>query len=60
MYFRLQSEVTYGQLLHALKAFSQAGLINYNGKYTINSNTGKVDLMSTPVLTTLKGRITSD
>ena len=60
LYFRLQSEVTYGQLLHALKAFSQAGLINYNGKYTINSNTGKVDLMSTPVLTTLKGRITSD
>lgn len=60
LYFRLQSEVTYGQLLHALKAFSQAGLINYNGKYTINSNIGKVDLMSTPVLTTLKGRITSD
>lgn len=57
LYFRLQNDVTYGQLLNAVKAFSQAGLIEYNGKISLNPNPGKVDLQSTTVLKTLKGRI---
>ncbi|MBQ9517527.1 MAG: single-stranded-DNA-specific exonuclease RecJ [Eubacterium sp.] len=59
LYFRLQNEVTYGQLMHAVKAFKQAGLIEYNGKIILKQSKGKVDLASTKVLTTLKGRITS-
>ena len=59
LYFRLQNELTYGQLVHAIRAFRQADLITFNGKFVINSNTGKVDLENTSVLTTLKGRITS-
>ena len=57
LYFRLQSDVTYGQLMHAIKAFSQAGLIHYDGKITLNPSAGKVDLENTTVLKTLKGRM---
>ena len=60
LYFRLQSKVTYGQLLNAVKAFLQAGLIRYDGKITMVNSNEKVDLESTPVLKSLKGRLRID
>ncbi|MBE6720401.1 MAG: single-stranded-DNA-specific exonuclease RecJ [Ruminococcaceae bacterium] len=60
LYFRLQSKATYGQLVIAIKAFVQAGLIDYSGKITLKTNTGKVDLDSVPVLRTLKGKMLSE
>ena len=60
LYFRLQSSVTYGQLCIALKAFTQAGLISYDGKIKMLSTSGKTDLDNTPVIKTLKGRINGD
>ncbi|MBR3149327.1 MAG: single-stranded-DNA-specific exonuclease RecJ [Eubacterium sp.] len=60
LYFRLQKDVTYGQLMLAVKAFIQAGLITYDGGININSTTGKVDLEATQALSTLKGSIISE
>ncbi len=57
LYFRFQNEMTYGQLMHAIKAFVQAGLVEYKDKITLNTNTGKVALEETPVLKALKGRL---
>lgn len=54
LYFRLQNKVTYSQLVFALKAFEQAGLININNQITINKIEGKVDLEKTDILTSLK------
>ena len=57
MYFRLQERITYGQLMFAVKAFSQAGLINYKKGITLNIPKEKVNLEDTPILKALKGRL---
>ena len=57
LYFRLQSNVTYGKLMFALKAFSQGGLINYKKVITLNTVKEKVNLEETPILKALKGRL---
>lgn len=54
LYFRLQQSVNYSQLAFALEAFSQAGLIDYGSKITLKEASGKVDLESTEVLTSLR------
>lgn len=60
LYFRLQNNITYGKLMFALKAFNQAGLINIQQRITMNQPKQKVDLESTDILKTLKGRIESE
>ena len=57
LYLRLQSNVTYGKLMFALKAFSQGGLINYKKGITLNTVKEKVNLEETPILKALKGRL---
>lgn len=57
LYFRLQSNMTYGKLMFALKAFSQGGLINYKKGITLNTVKEKVNLEETPILKALKGRL---
>lgn len=57
LYFRLQSDITYGKLMFALKAFSQGGLINYKKGITLNVVKEKVNLEETPILKALKGRL---
>ena len=57
LYFRLQSNVTYGKLMFVLKAFSQGGLINYKKGITLNTVKEKVNLEETPILKALKGRL---
>ncbi len=57
LYFRLQQQVTYGQLLFALKAFAQAGLITISDTIQLNPAVGKVKLEETKVLTTLRERL---
>lgn len=57
LYFRLQDKMTYGQLMFAIKAFVQAGLVDMSNGINLNSVSGKVDLESTPILSTLKGRL---
>ena len=57
LYFRLQSDITYGKLMFALKAFSQGGLINYKKGITLNVVKEKVNLDETPILKALKGRL---
>jgi single-stranded-DNA-specific exonuclease len=57
LYFRLQNSVTYAQLMFALDAFSEAGLILIDDKITINKVDGKVNLEETKTLSTLKGRL---
>ena len=57
LYFALES-VTYGQLRFALKAFEESGLIRINGgAIEICAVGSKVDLMNTPIMKALKGRI---
>ncbi|MCH5317088.1 MAG: single-stranded-DNA-specific exonuclease RecJ [Eubacterium sp.] len=57
LYFALEG-VTYGQLRFALKAFEESGLINVSGGVIEICAVGsKVDLMNTPVMKALKGRI---
>lgn len=60
LYFRLQDLISYGQLMFALKAFNQAGLINIQEKITLNPPKNKVDLEQTDILRSLKGRISID
>lgn len=61
LYFAMGQAVTYGQLIFALKAFSEAGLITLNGeKIILNRTEGKVQLDSTNTLQTLKGRLNID
>lgn len=57
LYFALGQSVTYGQLLYALSAFEQSGLIKNDGEILLNETQGKVDLENTPVLKYLKGRL---
>lgn len=57
LYFSLHN-VTYGQLYFSLKAFEESGLICVNGKViTVTDVKAKVDLMNTPSMKTLKGRL---
>lgn len=57
LYFALNS-VTYGKLKFALKAFSECGLIEYDEKdIRVCEVAAKVDLMNTPVIKKLKGRL---
>ncbi len=57
LYFRLQGHVTYGQLMYAVKAFIQSGLITYDSKITLNDMNEKVNLDDTDVLKSLRGRL---
>lgn len=57
LYFRLQEQLTYGQLLFALSAFRQAGLVTADNGITLQKPDGKVDLEATKVLKTLKERV---
>lgn len=57
LYFRLQEQLTYGQLLFALAAFQQAGLVKLENGITLQQPSGKVDLEATKVLKTLKERV---
>ncbi len=57
LYFRLQGKLTYGQLLFALAAFQQAGLVTLENGITLQQPSGKVDLEATKVLKTLKERV---
>lgn len=57
LYFRLQKEVTYGQLMLAVKAFVQAGLIEINDGIKMLVPAGKVNLEETKVLKTLRERL---
>lgn len=57
LYFRLQASVNYSQLYYSLKAFEEAGLINNNGKITLNDNSNKVDLEATNILTNLRSKL---
>lgn len=60
LYFSLNS-VTYGQLIFALKAFEESGLIIADGdKITLVDVKSKVDLMNTPIIKLLKGRLNVD
>ena len=56
LYFRLQKSVNYSQLIFALEAFEQAGIIN-NGKAITLNNVGKVDLEGTRILVDLRNRL---
>lgn len=56
-YFSLKN-VTYGQLYFALKAFEESGLIKTDSRsITVLEVKAKVDLMNTPSMKTLKGRL---
>ena len=57
LYFRLQEHITYGQLMFAIKAFVQSGLIEYNDRITVNDINEKVNLEDTDVLKSLRGRL---
>lgn len=58
LYFSLHSELTYGQLKFALRAFEESGLTEYDNNDIVVCNiTAKVDLMNTPVMKELKGRL---
>ncbi|MDE5996491.1 MAG: hypothetical protein K2G56_06185 [Eubacterium sp.] len=57
LYFALGS-VTYGKLKFALEAFLECNLIEYNENDINVCEVGaKVDLMNTPVIKKLKGRL---
>ena len=57
LYFALRQAVTYGQLMFALAAFEEAGLINRDGGIKLNAAQGKVNLDETNILKSLKGRL---
>lgn len=57
LYFLLNG-VTYGQLQFAIKAFEESGLISLeNNKIKVLDVKSKVDLMNTPSMKSLKGRL---
>ena len=58
LYFRLQDKLTYAQLVFALEAFSQTGLISMSSdRITLNEVKSKVNLEETEILRSLKERI---
>jgi len=57
LYFSLK-DVTYGQMIFALKAFEESGLIRSDNKIiTVSDVKSKVDLMNTDTMKALKGRL---
>lgn len=63
LYFALNvgAFITYGQVMFALKAFEESGLIVYNNNnISVCSVSQKVDLMNTTVMKSLKGRLNRD
>ena len=57
LYFSL-SDVTYGQMMFALKAFYECSLISYdNGSIKTQQTSGKTDLSGTRTIKNLKGRL---
>ncbi len=57
LYLKLDG-ITYGQLFFAVSAFEDAGLLTINNqKITLYETQGKVDLMNTNTMKTLKGRL---
>lgn len=57
LYFSLKN-VTYGQLKFAIKAFEESGLISTeNNKIKVLDVKSKVDLMNSPSMKSLKGRL---
>ncbi len=57
LYFKL-SGITYGQMMFALKAFEESGLIKTENKQISVLNVkSKVDLMNTASMKNLKGRL---
>ncbi|MGN1123738.1 MAG: single-stranded-DNA-specific exonuclease RecJ, partial [Eubacterium sp.] len=57
LYFELADSLTYGQLVFALDAFEEVGIITRNGKITINNIGKKADMDNTKTLKSLKGRL---
>ena len=57
LYFELADSLTYGQLMFALDAFEEVGIITRNGKITINNIGKKADMDNTNTLKSLKGRL---
>lgn len=55
LYFRLQNDITYGQLMMALGAFVDGGLISISDKITVNPVSSKVNLEETQTIKALKG-----
>ena len=61
LYLALQNRVTYGQVMLALHAFSQAGLVNINGdEITLNEVKNKVALEDTQILKSVRERLLID
>ena len=57
LYFRLQNDgLTYGQVMFALKAFEQSGLVVNNHGIDVVKNAKKTVLEDTDILRELKGR----
>ena len=50
LYFELQSKITYGKLVHCIKSFYQAGLLNFENGITMNNNSFNVDLSTTNIM----------
>ena len=57
LYFRLQEKVNYSQLVFALSAFRQAGLISVNGEIKLLPNDKKVNLEETEIFKLLRERL---
>ena len=57
LYFRLQNRMSYAQLIFALAAFTQAGLIKTNGRITLLPTEKKVELENTDILRTVRERL---
>ena len=57
LYFRLQEQVNYAQLLFALAAFQQAGLVSVGDGVTLLPSSQKVNLEETKILKTLRERL---
>ncbi len=57
LYFRLQESVNYSQLIFALAAFKEAGLISMENTITLLPVTGKADLESTRILSSIRERL---
>ena len=60
LYFRLQNSLNYAQLMYALKAFLQAGLIKIDKTVTLCEVSEKVKLEDTAILKSLRERLSID
>ncbi len=57
LYFRLQERVNYAQLIFALAAFKEAGLISMDKRISLLPVTGKADLENTRTLSSIRERL---